>query len=574
MVPQESWQPDAASMTCNICKKSFSLFNRRHHCRVCGLLVCGSCSARKLQLAPPSSGDSVTSARRASTAEEFLSPMGSSNSPLIMPTFEGGDGTRRSSQIGAALGSTHVVAVDRVNAAPGSGVRLFWCRACDKCHSSVMDDAHATTTTTPTTTTTEESPEFPQISIPPGPPSTAAPLSPVRMYVPRLTGEALMRQAGRRRCICVILLDERTEEIWSCTSAYRKAVVGSESSRSSSVTSYASSKRPNSSLRPLSGAGEVDWITQENNGNNSMHLMRYLFRSSDNRDGPDDVPCMSGLRTPPSNFIHSVAGTCRSTGFSQSGRSSRGLGPEVPSLLETQLTFTLLPSVTAADTLHSRAESVVSPVSILGVMEKASRRPRSGFASGLDNATSLSETLWNRISRTGRTPSGYVLVVLRASPDVRRDGPEAEPQRWAEQAGHRTGGQKIAGLGAFHDGGASGGPPLFNGAHFHRWLHNMKKKIGFAPTVAVLDAALHDDVDLMGESVGAPPLGELSEAMSDLNRVALQCGMLYTKKCRSASRQNFSEELSTDVLLQIHLVVEKIMQRDEELYQSEIFRMS
>ena len=40
------WQPDDASMTCYCCKKPFhSLWRRRHHCRVCGFLVCGSCSS-------------------------------------------------------------------------------------------------------------------------------------------------------------------------------------------------------------------------------------------------------------------------------------------------------------------------------------------------------------------------------------------------------------------------------------------------------------------------------------------------------------------------------------------------
>ena len=38
------WVPDSFSSKCLICKSSFHLFRRRHHCRSCGLLVCGSCS--------------------------------------------------------------------------------------------------------------------------------------------------------------------------------------------------------------------------------------------------------------------------------------------------------------------------------------------------------------------------------------------------------------------------------------------------------------------------------------------------------------------------------------------------
>lgn len=29
---------------CMSCLKTFNLFNRRHHCRACGLLICGECS--------------------------------------------------------------------------------------------------------------------------------------------------------------------------------------------------------------------------------------------------------------------------------------------------------------------------------------------------------------------------------------------------------------------------------------------------------------------------------------------------------------------------------------------------
>merc|ERR1711871_134859 len=34
------WVPDKDSSTCSICKSSFNLFKRRHHCRNCGIVVC------------------------------------------------------------------------------------------------------------------------------------------------------------------------------------------------------------------------------------------------------------------------------------------------------------------------------------------------------------------------------------------------------------------------------------------------------------------------------------------------------------------------------------------------------
>jgi hypothetical protein len=42
--------PDDWSSTCMLksCGKNFSAFNRRHHCRYCGQLVCGKCASYKL----------------------------------------------------------------------------------------------------------------------------------------------------------------------------------------------------------------------------------------------------------------------------------------------------------------------------------------------------------------------------------------------------------------------------------------------------------------------------------------------------------------------------------------------
>lgn len=43
-----SWQPDSESDSCTLCGDLFTFFNRKHHCRKCGKLVCGACSGQFL----------------------------------------------------------------------------------------------------------------------------------------------------------------------------------------------------------------------------------------------------------------------------------------------------------------------------------------------------------------------------------------------------------------------------------------------------------------------------------------------------------------------------------------------
>ncbi|KAM9355627.1 LOW QUALITY PROTEIN: zinc finger FYVE domain-containing protein 26 [Pholidichthys leucotaenia] len=46
---RKDWVPDAQQRVCMVCQRErFTMFNRRHHCRRCGRLVCQSCSERKM----------------------------------------------------------------------------------------------------------------------------------------------------------------------------------------------------------------------------------------------------------------------------------------------------------------------------------------------------------------------------------------------------------------------------------------------------------------------------------------------------------------------------------------------
>jgi hypothetical protein len=44
------WEPDNSANECRRCRRKFSLFVRKHHCRRCGLVVCGSCSTNQDRL--------------------------------------------------------------------------------------------------------------------------------------------------------------------------------------------------------------------------------------------------------------------------------------------------------------------------------------------------------------------------------------------------------------------------------------------------------------------------------------------------------------------------------------------
>eukprot|EP00743_Colponemidia_sp_Colp-15_P009157 GILK01009991.1.p1 GENE.GILK01009991.1~~GILK01009991.1.p1 ORF type:complete len:1198 (-),score=260.65 GILK01009991.1:77-3361(-) len=42
------WVPDSLQNSCTNCHESFSLFRRKHHCRLCGQVVCSSCSSQRV----------------------------------------------------------------------------------------------------------------------------------------------------------------------------------------------------------------------------------------------------------------------------------------------------------------------------------------------------------------------------------------------------------------------------------------------------------------------------------------------------------------------------------------------
>ncbi|KAJ1398777.1 hypothetical protein B484DRAFT_300550, partial [Ochromonadaceae sp. CCMP2298] len=39
------WMPDRFCKVCYGCEEAFTMYRRRHHCRMCGQIFCNSCSS-------------------------------------------------------------------------------------------------------------------------------------------------------------------------------------------------------------------------------------------------------------------------------------------------------------------------------------------------------------------------------------------------------------------------------------------------------------------------------------------------------------------------------------------------
>ena len=48
LVTKPVWVPDSVSKECMICSVKFTAFIRKHHCRMCGRVVCSACSPHRM----------------------------------------------------------------------------------------------------------------------------------------------------------------------------------------------------------------------------------------------------------------------------------------------------------------------------------------------------------------------------------------------------------------------------------------------------------------------------------------------------------------------------------------------
>ncbi|ONK75153.1 uncharacterized protein A4U43_C03F13910 [Asparagus officinalis] len=51
-VSRDFWMPDHSCRVCYECDSQFTIFNRRHHCRLCGRVFCGKCTANSVPISP------------------------------------------------------------------------------------------------------------------------------------------------------------------------------------------------------------------------------------------------------------------------------------------------------------------------------------------------------------------------------------------------------------------------------------------------------------------------------------------------------------------------------------------
>ncbi|KAF0683717.1 Aste57867_24279 [Aphanomyces stellatus] len=52
IINQDDWVPNSERQRCHVCTRNFTHLRRKHHCRMCGEVVCGNCTLKKLAQIP------------------------------------------------------------------------------------------------------------------------------------------------------------------------------------------------------------------------------------------------------------------------------------------------------------------------------------------------------------------------------------------------------------------------------------------------------------------------------------------------------------------------------------------
>uniref|UniRef100_A0A3B4H3Y1 Zinc finger FYVE domain-containing protein 26 n=1 Tax=Pundamilia nyererei TaxID=303518 RepID=A0A3B4H3Y1_9CICH len=84
---RKDWVPDTQQHVCMVCKRErFTMFNRRHHCRRCGRLVCNACSEKKMPV-DGCPGEEVRVCDQYYNDDVFSSFLALDGSPVVTEQF-------------------------------------------------------------------------------------------------------------------------------------------------------------------------------------------------------------------------------------------------------------------------------------------------------------------------------------------------------------------------------------------------------------------------------------------------------------------------------------------------------
>ncbi|KAK7861653.1 hypothetical protein R5R35_006568 [Gryllus longicercus] len=123
------WMPDNKASECLCCRAvTFSMFNRRHHCRRCGRLVCAGCSAGRMQV----EGYGQVAVRVCDACVRQTAKVGAGQGAGSSPpdaAAEAADGDHPDAQDAAA---------DAAAAAAATAATLQWRLACDAAHNATV----------------------------------------------------------------------------------------------------------------------------------------------------------------------------------------------------------------------------------------------------------------------------------------------------------------------------------------------------------------------------------------------------------------------------------------------------
>lgn len=150
------WEKDDTRTSCAACKRPFSLFVRKHHCRLCGQIFCNACSIRRVY-AKRTCGDcyvtttQMMKVKRQRAKEKWLQRAGKTDGKHL-PKSSSTDSIKMSSpesETRSLSRSTGTTSSNSFPTDPWYSVFRFCCRADDVVHRFPSPTSKATPSSSP-----------------------------------------------------------------------------------------------------------------------------------------------------------------------------------------------------------------------------------------------------------------------------------------------------------------------------------------------------------------------------------------------------------------------------------------